>query len=143
MLCHRGPWGGILVGLALLTIAQDATGAIVTALAGVAPIDPVAHPVWIADLALGAPATLIGGALLWRRAVLGFVTAAGLLLSFTVTPVELAAMLALQPWFTASPIDLATITALLIFAAVSLAPLAFFLRAERDERIASRIGANT
>jgi hypothetical protein len=33
--------GGILVGLALLTIAQDASGAILTALTGTAPIDVV------------------------------------------------------------------------------------------------------
>jgi len=106
----------------------------VTALSGVAPIEPVAHRVWVADLALGAPATLIGGVLLWRRAALGYVTGAGLLFSFSVTPVELAAMLALQPQLTASPIDGATITGLLIFAAVSFAPLAFFLRGSGRDR---------
>jgi hypothetical protein len=84
--------------------------------------------VWVADLTLGAPATLIGGVLLWRRAALGYVIGAGLLLSFSVTPVELAAMLALQPQLTASPIEVGTITGLVIFAAVSLTLLAFFLR---------------
>ena len=126
--------GGTLVALALLTIAQDVSGAIVSALANVPPIDTAALSVWVGDLTLGAPATLIGGVLLCRRAALGYVIGAGLLLSFGVTPVELAAMLALQPQLTASPIDLGTITGLLIFAAVPLALLAFFLRGSAGEQ---------
>jgi hypothetical protein len=120
--------GGTLVSLALLTMAQDAVGAIVTALRSAPSIDPVARRVWVADLALGAPATLIGGVLLWRRAALGYVIGAGPLCSFGVTPVELAGMLALQPQLTGSRIDTATIVGLLIFAVVAFAPLAFFLR---------------
>jgi hypothetical protein len=86
--------------------------------------------VWIADLTVGAPATLIGGVLLWRRAALGYVTGAGLLLSFSVTPIELAVMLTLQPRWTSSPIDVTTIMGLLVFAAVPFACLAFFLRGQ-------------
>jgi len=74
--------GGLLVGLALLTIGQDAGGAVATALGGSAPIDPLARGVWTADLTLGVPAMLMVGGLLWRRAALGYVAAAGLLLSF-------------------------------------------------------------
>jgi len=120
--------GGILVGLAFLTLAQDAGGAIVTALAGGAPSDPVAHRVWIVDLAVEVPAVLAGGVLLWRRQPLGYVAGAGLLLQFGLTPVVLAAMIALQPVWTGAPIDAATIIALLIFGAVCFAPLAFFVR---------------
>ena len=54
------------MGLALLTVGQDAGGAVATALAGGAPIDPLARGVWIADLTLGVPAMLIVGGLLWR-----------------------------------------------------------------------------
>jgi hypothetical protein len=59
--------GALLVVLGLLTLAQDTTGALVSALADDAPADPAARPVWISDLALQAPAVIVGGALLWRR----------------------------------------------------------------------------
>lgn len=68
--------GALLVVLGLLTLAQDTTGALVTALADDAPADPAARPVWISDLALRAPAVIVGGALLWRRQPLGYVAGA-------------------------------------------------------------------
>ena len=120
--------GGLLAGLALLTIGQDAGGAVATALAGGTPIDPLARGVWIADLTLGVPAMLIVGGLLWRRASLGYVAAAGLLLSFGMTSVVIAAMIALQPVLTGAPIDGVTVMGLLIFGAVSWAPLLLYAR---------------
>lgn len=120
--------GGILIALALLTIGQDASGAVGTALApGVSP-EPLARDVWVLDLALGAPATLIGGILLWRRSALGYVVAAGLLLAYGVTPLALAAIMASQPLLTGASIDGATIMGLLVFVAVAFAPLWFFAR---------------
>jgi hypothetical protein len=118
--------GSVLVGLALLTLGQDATGAVTTALAGGGPIDPVARGVWIADLTLAVPAMLIVGGLLWRRVSLGYVAAAGLLLSFGMTSVVIAAMMAIQPWLTQASTDAATVVGLLIFGAVSLAPILLF-----------------
>jgi len=130
--------GGILVGLAVLTLAQDASGAVVTALAGGAPLDPVARHVWIADLALEVPAMLIGGVLLWRHKTLGYVAGAGLLLQFGLTPTGLAAIIALQPFLTAAPLDAGTIGGLLIFSVACFATLAFFVRgAIRPQRPAS------
>ena len=120
--------GGLLFGLALLTVSQDAGSAVATALAGGTSIDPLARGVWLADLTLGVPAMLIVGGLLWRRMSLGYVAAAGLLLSFGMTSVVIAAMLALQPVLTGAPIDGATVMGLLIFGAVSLAPIALFAR---------------
>lgn len=119
--------GGILVGLALLTLAQDASGAIVTAVAG-GPIDPVARQVWIADLVLEVPAMLLGGVLLWRRERLGYVAGAGLLLQYGMTPLVLAIMLVLQPVLTGAPIDVATVLALLFFSGVCFVPLGYFAR---------------
>jgi len=143
--------GGLLVGLALLTVGQDGGGAVATALAGGAPIDPLARGVWMADLTLGVPAMLIVGGLLWRRASLGYVAAAGLLLSFGMTSVVIAAMLALQPVLTGAPIDAATVMGLLIFGAVSLTPLLLFargtdnrtVRAESTARRAGSVAART
>jgi hypothetical protein len=121
--------GGVLVTLALLTLGQDAAGAAVAALAGARAVDPVARQVWTVDLAVEVPAVLLGGVLLWRRAALGYVAGAGLLLQFGLTPVALAAIMGLQPWLTAGPIDGGTIAGVLVFAAVPFASLAFFVRA--------------
>jgi hypothetical protein len=118
--------GGLLVGLALLTVGQDAGGVVATALAGGTPINPLARGVWVADLTLCVPTMLIVGGLLWRRAALGYVAAAGLLLSFGTTSIVIAAMLALQPALTGAPIEGTTVTGLLMFGAVSLAPLPLF-----------------
>jgi hypothetical protein len=120
--------GGILVGLAGLTLAQDASGALITALAGGAPAHPLAQHVWIVDLVIEVPAVLIGGVLLWRRATLGYVIGAGLLLQFGLTPTGLAAIIALQPVLTAAPINVGVIAGLLIFSTVCFAALTFFVR---------------
>jgi hypothetical protein len=126
--------GGILVALALLTVGQDAGGAVASALVGGHPTEPLARNVWTADLVIGVPATLIGGVLLWRRAGLGYVVAPGLLFAFGLTPIALAAMLALQPWLTGASIDGVTIIGLLVFAVVAFVPLGLFARGARVAR---------
>jgi hypothetical protein len=120
--------GGILVAFALLTVGQDGGGAIATALGGGSQAEPLARHVWTVDLTISVPATLLGGVLLWRRAALGYVVAAGLLFAFGLTPIALAAILALQPWLTGSAIDGGTIVGVLVFAAVADVPLGFFAR---------------
>jgi hypothetical protein len=124
----------VLVGLALLTLAQDASGAIVAALASGAAIDLVAQRVWIADLTLEVPAVLAGGVLLWRRQALGYAVGAGLLLQFGLTPTGLAAIAALQAAVTGSPADWASVVGLLAFSAVAFAPLVFFVRGAAGRR---------
>jgi hypothetical protein len=126
--------GGILVALALLTIGQDAFGAVATALAGDEPIDPAERGVWTADLTLAVPAMLVVGGLLWRRAALGYVAAAGLLLSFGLTSVVIAAMIALQPLLTGAAIDAGTVIGLLVFGAVAWAPLLLYARGMASRR---------
>jgi hypothetical protein len=120
--------GGLLVVLALLTLAQDSIGVFASAFSGGTPIEPVARRVWTADLVVEVPAVLAGGVLLWRRAPLGYVAGAALLLQFGLTPVALGAVLALQPFFTGSPLDAGTIVGVLVFAAVCFAPITFFTR---------------
>ena len=132
--------GGILVGLGLLTLAQDAGGALATAFAAGATADSIARHVWIADLTLEVPAMLVGGVLLWRRAALGYVVGAGLLLQYGMTPVVLAAIIALQPLLTNSPIDVGTVIALLVFAAISYVPLALIARGAVGSRPAESAG---
>jgi hypothetical protein len=125
----------IMLGLhALLTFGQDATGALLTALAEGAPADPAARHVWISDLTLGAPATLVGGALLWLRRPLGYAAGAELLLSYGLTPIGLVASMALRSLLTGSPLDVGTTVALLVIGAITFAPLAFFFRGVEGAR---------
>jgi len=133
--------GGILIGLAFLTLAQDASGAFVTALAENAPIDPAARHVWIADLALEVPAVLVGGVLLWRQEALGYVAGAGLLLQYGLTPLGLVASMALQAVLTASPLDVATSVVLLVFSVICFAPLALFIRSAAGHQRSASPGA--
>ncbi|HEY3062999.1 MAG TPA: hypothetical protein VGL99_28840 [Chloroflexota bacterium] len=72
--------------------------------------EPLARHVWTGDLGLEAP---------------------GLLLQFGLTPVALAASMAVQPFLTASPIDIATVTGLLVFAGISFLPLLYLVRSSR------------
>jgi hypothetical protein len=123
--------GGILVALALLTLAQDASGAFVTALGEDVPADPTARHVWIADLVLDAPAVLIGGVLLWRRHPLGYVASAGLLLQYGLTPLGFVFSMVLRAALTGSPFDVATSVALLIFGMVCFVPLGLYVRGAR------------
>jgi hypothetical protein len=134
--------GGLLIGLALLTIAQDASGAIGTALAGRALSDPLARPVWAVDLSVEVPAVLLGGWLLWRRRSLGYVAAAGLLLQYGLTPVALGFGLVLQALATGSPVDWGTLFGVLAFAVVCFAPLAVFVRAGRIRSANAKPGSH-
>jgi hypothetical protein len=120
--------GALLVALGCLTLGQDAGGAIATALGADIAADPVARHVWTVDLALEVPAMLLGGVLLWRRHALGYVVGGGLLFQFGLTPLGLAAMLALQPFLTGAPVEMGTVMGVLIFSIVSFAPLIFFGR---------------
>ena len=119
--------GALLVVLGLLTLAQDTTGALVSALADDAPADPAARPVWISDLALQAPAVIVGGTLLWRRQPLGYVAGAGLL-QYGLSAVGFVAGMVLESVLTGSPPDVATSVVLILFGAVCFVPLAFFIR---------------
>ena len=120
--------GAILVGATLLFIVLDG-GAIVTALASRPPSEPE-HPVCvlIADFATLVPACLIGGLLLWRRAPLGYVAGAGLLLVYSVLLVGPVPVLAAQAHHDGSPFPMGDALFLLVIASVYIVPFGFFLR---------------
>ena len=120
--------GTILVVLGLLTLAQDASGALITALVEDAPADPAARSVWIVDLALQAPTVIAGGVLLWHHQPLGYVAGAGLLLQYGLSAVGFVAGMVLESVLAGSPLDAATSIVLLAFGAVCCVPLAFFVR---------------
>jgi hypothetical protein len=134
--------GAILVVLALLTFGQDATGALLTALSGDASADPAARHVWIADLALQAPAVFAGGVLLWQRRPLGYVAGAGLLFQYGLSALGFVVGMALASALTGSPLDVTIGVVLLVFGAVCFAPLVLFVRGAGRRRKAGQHGAS-
>lgn len=110
--------GGLLVALAVVTVGQDVAGVLATVLTGGAAADVVARPVWSADLCIEVPAVLIGGVLLWRRHPLGYISAAGLLLQYGLTPLALAWSFVLQALATGSVLDRSAVLGVLVFAVV-------------------------
>ncbi|HET9222802.1 MAG TPA: hypothetical protein VFO07_09880 [Roseiflexaceae bacterium] len=119
--------GGALVGLAVLAYAA-LTSLVIATLASPSSGDPLLRPQWIVDYTLGTPVLLIGGVLLWRRARLGYVSAAGLLLVSGVNGVAFAVSGALGALITTTPTDAAVIAVHLVISAISFALLVLFLR---------------
>jgi hypothetical protein len=101
--------GGLLIGPALLTIAQDASAPITTAVSGAAPHDPLARALWSVDLSIEGPVVLVGAMLLWLRCPIGYFAGAGLLLQYGLTALALAFGLLLQGIVTGSAIDWAAL----------------------------------
>jgi hypothetical protein len=119
--------GGTLVGLGLLATAGLLT-LVIPALSEPTAVDPLLHARWIVDLTVGNPVLLIGGVLLWRRAGLGFTTAAGLLFLSSANGVAFAAGAVCGALLMGTLIEPAVIAIHLVIAAVCLAFLLSFLR---------------
>jgi hypothetical protein len=119
--------GGVLIGLAILLIVRQ-VAIIVIALTSQAEVDRLERMLWIADFAVGCPALLVGGILLWRREPLGYVAGAGLLLQYGVLAVGLIPVMLFQALYTASPVDVAGIIVVLVMVAICFIPFAFFVR---------------
>jgi hypothetical protein len=114
--------GGILLGLALLTIARQ-LGAILTALSNRMPVAPQEMATWITDLGVMCPVLIVAGIQMWRRKALGYVAGAGLLLQFGILALGLVPGL-----MSVKPVNVAGIVIVLIMAAICLTPFAFFVR---------------
>lgn len=97
---------------------------------------------WVVDGALGTPVLLLGGALLWRRAPLGYVAAAGLLLLSGLGGVAFSVAAVLDGLLSGPQTEPAIIVVLLVFSAVSFAPLVFFVRgaAKHQHTIVTPVG---
>jgi len=119
--------GGFLAAVALLFTALWTTLNL-SAAAGSSPIDPVLRVVTIMDLSVQLPALLLGGILLWRRAPIGYVVTAGLLLQAATYLAGLSAITLLQEALLGTPIDPVAVFPGFVIGAVSLAFVAFFVR---------------
>ena len=121
------PVGGFLAVVALLFTALW-TMLNLSAATGSSPIDPVLRVVTIMDLSLQLPALLLGGIVLWRRAPIGYVVTAGLLLQAAAYLAGLSAITLLQEALLGAPIDPIAVFPGFVVGAVSLVFVAFFVR---------------
>jgi hypothetical protein len=122
------PVGGVLVGVGLLATV----GLLLPVLAALgerAPVDPLLRARWVVDFAVGTPALLLGGVLLWRRAGLGYAVAAALLLVSGANGLAFAVGAVVGGLLTDTPVDAPVAAVHVVIAALSLAALALFLRA--------------
>jgi hypothetical protein len=123
--------GGALVVIAVLAYA----GLTATAL-GSPTNEAAMRPQWVVDYALGTPALLLGGVLLWRRAALGYVAATGLLLVSGLNGLAFSASALLDGLLAGRSIEPAVVAVHLVIGVVSFALLAFFDRgADRRQHV--------
>lgn len=93
------------------------------------PAEPE-HPVFvlIADFTTVIPACLAGGYLLWRRAALGYMAGAGLLLFYSMLLIGLLPVLVFPAFYDGSPVDVAGIVLMLGCGLICLTLFARFVR---------------
>jgi len=129
--------GGALVVIAVLAYAGLTTAAI-SALTSPASAAGM-RPQWVVDCALGTPALLLGGALLWRRSSLGYVVAPGLLFVSGLGGVAFSVGAVIDGLLTSDRTEPAVIAVHLAISAFCFMLLAFFVRgAARHQRPTSR-----
>jgi hypothetical protein len=122
---------GRRVGIGLVLIAVLAYAGL-TATVGSSlgsPSSPAEmRPQWVVDYALGTPALLLGGALVWRRMSLGYVATPGLLPVSGLNALAFAAAALLDGLLAGRPVEGAVVVVHLFIGGVSLGLLAYFER---------------
>jgi hypothetical protein len=118
--------GGVLAVLGILFFVR-VVAVLVGALLDGAPVARTELALHVADFVL-APAMVTGGALLWRRQAVGYVTGLGLLFQATMLFIGLIAILILRPFVSGAAFALTDVLVVLVMSLVSLIPLALFVR---------------
>ena len=118
--------GGILIGLGGLIFIR-VVGVIAGALTRQTTVAATELSVLISDFLL-APASIIGGVLLWRRQALGYVVGAGLLFQSSMLFIGLIVFLFLQPLLTTAPFVLADVIVVFVMGLICFIPFGLFVR---------------
>lgn len=126
------PAAAVLVGLGVLFLLRAAV-MLVTAVIDQTPMARTELAALVADF-VTAPATIIGGALLWRRVALGYVSAMGLLFQTSMLFIGLILLLLLQPLLTAAPFAPVDVVVVFVLGLICFVPAALFLRGAVSRR---------
>jgi len=125
--------GSVLAGLGILFFVR-VIGVMVSALISQTPVTATELALHIADFMI-APMLVVGGVLLWRREVLGYVTCLGLLFQASMLFIGLIFILILQPFITASQFVLSDVLVIFVMGMVCFIPFALFVRGVTSKRI--------
>ena len=118
--------GAVLVVLGILFFLM-AAGGIVNFMAGRAAVSWAELSVQIADF-LVTPLWVVGGILLWRKHVLGYVSGVGLLFQVSMLFVGLLAFFILLPFVAEAPFPAEDFIVVAVMSLIGFAPLGFFVR---------------
>jgi len=124
--------GGVLVGLGLL-FSLRVIGVVVNALASGIPIAETELAVNTSDFLI-APASVIGGILLWRRRELGYVISLGLLFQTSMLFIALIIFMLLQPFLTAAPFAPADVVVVFAMGLICFIPFFLYVRGVVSKR---------
>jgi hypothetical protein len=118
--------GGVLSGFGVLFILRT-IAVMAGALASQNPLAGMELALLLTDF-LVSPAWIIGGALLWRRQALGYVSGTGLLFQASMLFVGLIFVLLLQPLFTPAPFVLVDVMVIFVMGLICFVPFALYVR---------------
>ena len=120
------------MGISILLIVR-ATFLIITTLINHLAVDIVTLSTWITDFVL-SPALIVGGIMLWQRKALGYVVGAALLFQFVALTIGIIPVVVIQALILDNPIDVVSLVVIVIFAALSILLLRFFVRGATSDR---------
>jgi hypothetical protein len=118
--------GGVLAGLGILFFVR-VMGVMVSAVISQTPVAATELALHVTDFMI-TPAWVIGGALLWRREALGYVTGLGLLFQASMLFIGLIFVLILGPIVTAAQFVLSDVLVIFVMGMVCFIPFALFVR---------------
>jgi hypothetical protein len=118
--------GGILVAFGIL-FSLRVILVVIGALLDDAPVARTELPVLVADFIV-SPAYIIGGAMLWRREALGYVSGLGLLFQVSMLFIGLVIFMLIQPLMTGASFPLVDVVVVLVMGLVCFIPFGLFVR---------------
>jgi len=118
--------GGVLIGFGGLFFVR-ALGQVISVFTGQTSLAGPELGVLTADLAI-TPAWVIGGVLLWRQQVWGYVTGAGLLFQASMLFIGLLVFFILQPFLAEVPFPVEDFVVIFVMGLVCFVPFGLFIR---------------
>jgi hypothetical protein len=118
--------GGVLAGLGLLFFLRVVI-VVVGAIVSQTPVAETELALHVSDF-LMAPASVIGGVLLWRRTSFGYLAGLGLLFLNSTLFIGLIIVLVLQPFLTTAPFVLSDVVVVFVMGLICFVPFALYAR---------------
>lgn len=112
---------GVLIGLAVLILIRQLI-LMFNAVSAQSIVGLQELSLWIDDFAIASPLMILSGLLLWKKKIIGYVSAPGLLLAYASLSFGLLPFLYIQSQMKKEPFDWEAVIILLIMAVLCLIP---------------------